>query len=382
MKKILKLWIAAIAVLLIGSGFLTSCSEGLVDINSTNTVTNTVITTAVITNTTVTTNSITNVLISTNSVTNLYVLSFNPADTNRLLLIDEANETLVSVNPATGAKDKTIGVMGTAANDIESDGTYAYMAVSLDNLVLRIKLSTGDGSTLSFPGANPYQLHLSGNRLYASLSVSNQLAVINTSDFSLVTNVSLPSPGYPQKIVSDSSYLYVTSSGGYVGWNNTNNYKNSRIIVLDKSTFAVVTNIPVSLNPVGLAISGTRLFVACAGNYDNTAGIDSIDLSNSYAITTLPPYTNTIATAMEVNGNSLYTIISQPWPNPGYLSVYNISSNSVITNLLSATLKEIVFDGSTAYVSEAYGGTNTYKIDTNWNTTTFSPTGGGDLIFY
>ena len=56
-----------------------------------------------------------------------------------LLLVDEANKVLKSFK--FGGDVSTVGDVGNAANDILIDGDNAYIAVSVDNKLLRISLN-------------------------------------------------------------------------------------------------------------------------------------------------------------------------------------------------------------------------------------------------
>lgn len=295
-----------------------------------------------------------------------------------LLAIDEANQALNVLNLADGTLTNC-AVLGASPNDVEVSGDYAYVAASLDGTLTRLDLSNGNVTTLSFAsGANPYNLAVDGSRIYVTLSAANALAVVDAASMKIVTNVSLGGTGYPEGVAFDGSYVYLATCDGWSG-----GYGNGRVTVLDKTTFALVTNVALADNAQSVAVGADgRVYAACTGAYNGTTwsyeggGLYRIDPSD-FGVTNLAADTQVFE--VKAYGGLVYALDSAWGTTKLGLTVWS-TNGPFVTNLLAGSdLKGLDFDSGHVYVTSAYGGTDAYSIDrSDWSVGTISGVGGGD----
>lgn len=315
----------------------------------------------------------------------------NPDDTNStpvnrhcLLAIDEKNEVLNRIDLDTFAMTQ-VAVLGTAANDIEISGDYAYVAVSMEYKLLRIDLVNGGIISLTFdPGANPYNLAVAGGRIYLSLSAANAFAVVDASSMTLLTNIALPSPGYPEGVAVDETNIYIATCDGYAG-----SYANGRIAVLDRKTLTFVTNVPVADNAQSVSAGADgRVFAACTGAMDTNwiycgGGLFGID-RDTYAAAAVE--TNVQLFVVKRDGGFIYAIDSPYGATCMGLVVYSTNSSRVTNLLPGANLKGLDFDEGRIYVSS---GSYTYASEnvtifskSDYSMTVVSNVFGGDIALW
>lgn len=299
------------------------------------------------------------------------------------LVIDENNKVLNQVSIADKTVKKLMAV-GSAANDIEIDGNFMYIIYSMDNMITKVNLTNGfmDG-LISFDGSpNPYAMSIDGNKIYVSLAVSNQLSVIDATSFAITTNIDLSTPGYPEGVAYDANNIYVATSAGYFP-----GYTDSRVVVLAKSNYGIVTNISVATNPQSVAVDANGdVFVACTGKgfpY-SSGGLMRIQPSANYA-------TNMISNDIQVdtvkyNNGKLYALDNSWGTTKSGLMVFS-TNGDFITNIFAGVgLKGLDFDDTRIFLSHAYSTvpTNCYFIDKSDYSTiaTIANAGGGDAVLY
>jgi YVTN family beta-propeller protein len=97
--------------------------------------------------------------------------------------------------------------------------------------------------------------------------------------------------------------LYATVSGS------------NSVVVIDTNTLTILANIPIGSNPVGLAVSpdGSRLYVANSGA--TTSGVGVIDLSTLKTLPSLPTRYSPYEVAVGLNGWLYLTTESEVYPN-------------------------------------------------------------------
>lgn len=312
-----------------------------------------------------------------------------PVVKNSVIVLDQNNKSVVSLNTA----DNSVNILGTLAtttlNDIKIKGDFAYVVISSPisspsegNKLVRYDLTTGDTSVLSFAeGANPNVQVIDGNKIYLTLSVSNQVAVIDIGSFTVESLVTLSPAGAPYGIASDSNNIYVATSIGYIDWTDPGNYANSRITVIAKSNFSQVTNIPCVRNPVSLTIYEQKLYIAGASVYDTTGKVQELDLT-SYAVTDIPEIPLCAPANIKSHDGKLY-VIDGTYGGTGGMYIYNIATKDLNYILSNTGLQGVDFDGTSLYVSETFLGTRTYKINlSSLAIETINGIGGGDCAVY
>jgi hypothetical protein len=314
-----------------------------------------------------------------------------PVEKGSLLVIDEANQTLNRVS-LSDFKTGSVGYVGEAANDIEIDGKYAYVVSSLSAAIFRINLEGGYVTTFTYnqyPKPNPYNIAVDEGNIYATLSVGNRLSVISKDTFKEIEAIDLVDNGYPEGVTFDENHIYIASSDGYIEWGNPGNYKNGRVVVIDKNDYSIVTNIPVFDNAQSVSYGDNGfVYVACTGEYDT--GNFSYTGGGLVAINTSDFSTNVIQKdyqfyVVKYNDNRIYAIDSAYGHTKQGLVIYS-TDGTKITNLLEGkNLKGLDFNNEKIYVSHGYSVdiANSYIIDKeSFDITVISNTGGGDLALY
>lgn len=116
-----------------------------------------------------------------------------------------------------------------------------------------------------------------GAKIYIAVNVSSTLEVMSARDFSSIQQLSMVQGGIakqPRNMAAYGGKVYITCFDGHVD-------------VLDTSSLTITSRIPVGLNPDGIAISGSKLFVGNSGGL-NAPTMDStisiIDLNTDQEI--------------------------------------------------------------------------------------------------
>lgn len=199
------------------------------------------------------------------------------------------------VDAVTGAILQRFGGRNVTAPVYSPDGTTLYVAASTasggsasgTNTILKYTVGS-DGlvtnptspQTLTLPGKTdlPFGLAVSsdGGTLYAALSASNQLGVINTATMQLVTEI--PVGNAPGAVAVVGKQVFVSNRGGrpaaagdptndsagtQVVWNpKTAASSTGTVSVVDGATNTVTDTIKVGLQPASLTMHDGSLFVA------------------------------------------------------------------------------------------------------------------------
>ena len=157
--------------------------------------------------------------------------------------------------------------LGDTGNDLTIVGDKGFIAVTGSNKIEII--STIDFKSLglidftSFGG--PRSLSISGTSGYATTS-NSVLVKFDINSYSIIDTLNL---GFkPEGITSANGKLFVAISGWGAG--NT-------VTVVDESTFKIVKNIKVKVNPVNICSISNNVFVVSTGTY-NFAGGDGIGM--------------------------------------------------------------------------------------------------------
>jgi YVTN family beta-propeller protein len=302
--------------------------------------------------------------------------NYTPPQKPSLLIIDEANKILKSYDLTT-KEIKTVSEVGKAANDIEVDGDYAYIVVSLDNKLLKINLLNLETEVLSFAdGSNPYNIAIDTDRIYVTLSVSNQLSVISKANFSIITNINLKTPGYPEGVIFDSEKIYIATSDGF-----NSSYSNSRIEIYKKDNYAHLTNIELTIkNPQSLCIDGSSLYIACTGEYNGSGGVLKMN-TQDYSISNLnSPATNAMYL---IKVNDKLFVVESSLGGEGGIYIHNLGGASITHTLAGKSLKGMAYDNGYLFTSEGYYGSKTYKVNiSSLSTEEEINAGGGDIAIY
>lgn len=328
-------------------------------------------------------------LLSCSEGLNNVILNSNPIQKGSILLIDEANQILNCINPLTKAVFQ-ISYVGNAANDIEIDNDTAYIVASLNDTLFKIDLKNGGFiKTLSLvqnfgSRPNPWNVAYDDSNIYVSLCSSNQIVVINKSNYSISRFLDLSISGCTAGITADNQYLYISSFKSIYETD-----QNCKVLIIDKTSFSEITNISVESNPQSITLDENgNLWAACTGRYNTSlwsyeggALLKLIKNNSSFSVVTI--LSNIQVWIVKYNNGNIYALDSKFGITKSGLNILTTNGN-YITNLLeNKDLKGLAFDESHIYVSDGYGGSCVYIINKNdYTIDIISNVGGGDLAFY
>jgi hypothetical protein len=151
-------------------------------------------------------------------------------------------------------------------------------------------------------GTNPYSLAISNGKIYITNGATSKVSVLNLSDFSAVTEISVGV--YPQEIVACKNKIFVANTSLYGGASD------STVSVIDPLQDKVVATLTVRKDPSSLAVSNDGyLLIGCPGDaaYSRIYKVDPVTyaISNSY---TIPDYGFGKEIAVDKSGNDIYFI--------------------------------------------------------------------------
>ena len=224
------------------------------------------------------------------------------------------------VDAASGTILQSFGGRGVAAPIYSPDGTALYAADST-----AVEGSTGTGSILKYTvgpnglitdptspqtialstGDYPYGLALSpdGTRLYAALSASNKLAVIDTATDQVMNKIPVGNAPADVALVGDKAFVSNRGGRPAAAGDTTNNSDGTQVVsdpvtgasttgtvsVVNLSTGAVTDTIKVGLQPASLTVHDGSVFVTNT-NSDTVSIIDgaSDKVTQTFNVEPLP----------------------------------------------------------------------------------------------
>ncbi len=224
-----------------------------------------------------------------------FVFSFANAQTEGVLILNEGGA---------GSNNAEISLINN-----QSVVTNNYFKLKNNNAIL---------------GDTAQDIKIFGDKIFVVLNISNQIKVINKSDFTLITTIStnLDNPRY---IAFSGDKFYVTNWGN----NGPTNY----VSVYNLNTYAHETNIPVGNGPEKIFSKDNKLYVLLKGGYGLNNFMDVINTT-----------TNTVESQINVGDspnsifekNNLLYIMSSGNPylptSFGTLTVYNTTSQTTVSS--------------------------------------------------
>lgn len=172
--------------------------------------------------------------------------------------------------------------IGASANDMVIVGDKGFIAVTVSNKIHVVEMSgfTSVDSIDFTPYGNPVKLVVSGTNGYVT-TLNNMLVKFDISSFSVIDTISV---GYrPEGIAVADGKLFIANSGYGVG---------TTVAVVDESTFKIIKNITVKINPTNVVSDGNDVFVVSTGTYTSMDGdgigmVTKIDASSMIILDTL-----------------------------------------------------------------------------------------------
>ena len=268
-----------------------------------------------------------------------------------------SGSSLNIIDMATGNTVQSLSVSSTGVPAYSPDGSALYVPESTQI----VKYAVASGGTVSNPvdisvpnGANgaalPADLTLSadGTTLYAALSGSNALGVIDTTTGKVVDQI--PVGNAPQGVAIVGGSAYVTNRGGRpaVPGDTTNKSDGTSIVsspvtgasttgtvsVVNLSSNAVTGTIGVGLQPASVTVDGTTLFVT------NT---------NSDTISVIDTTTNKVTQTFNVEPLPGSTVGASPnWvamPDPNHLLVSVGRDNAIAVYGYNGPISPVQYEG-------------------------------------
>lgn len=175
-------------------------------------------------------------------------------------------------------------------------------------------------------GDTAQDIKIFGDKIFVVLNISNQIKVINKSDFTLITTIST-NLNNPRYIAFNGNKAYVTNWGS--GSSATDDY----VAVFNLNNYTHETNIPVGNGPEKIFSKNNKLYVLLKGGYGLNHFMDVINTT-----------TNTVESQVNVGDspnsifekdNLLYIMSSGDPYLPtsfGTLTVYNTTSQTTVSS--------------------------------------------------
>ncbi|MCF6269378.1 MAG: hypothetical protein L3J41_06700 [Melioribacteraceae bacterium] len=168
--------------------------------------------------------------------------------------------------------------LGASANDIVISGEKGFIAVTVSNKIHIVEMRdfTSVDSIDFTTFGSPVKLVTSGTNGYVT-TLNSLLVKFDISSYSVLDTISV---GFkPEGIAISDGKIFIANSGYGVG---------TTVTVVEESTFRIVKNINVKLNPTNVVSDGNDVFVVSTGSYSDGIGmLTKIDATSLNIIDTL-----------------------------------------------------------------------------------------------
>lgn len=258
---------------------------------------------------------------------------------------DDNNSTLSLYDITSGTYTRDIfrpantRKLGALANDMTLYGSKLYIAVNLSGTIEVVNPSTGKSIkqiNLKNDDINKEPRFITSyeGKIYVTSTADNTVTRIDTTTLNVEASVTVGMD--PEEIVASNGKLYVANSGGWSGFNNT-------ISIIDISSFEVIKEVEVGLNPVNLDTDRKgNVYISTLGNYYDVPGVFQKYNPITETVTTIEEITN--SGKFLIHDNKAY-IIQGSYGNPYSVLVYDCEKEEVITNnfITDDTQIEIIY---------------------------------------
>lgn len=167
------------------------------------------------------------------------------------------------------------------------------------------------------------------NLAFIVLNYSNKIEVVNRYTMAHVATISSG--------LNNPRYIAFSNGKGFVtNWGDGGSTSDDYVAVLNLSTYAVSSTIPVAEGPERIVENDNKLYVAHAGGYGYGSTISVINATNNTLSTTIN--VGDVPNSLEVNNGSLYVICGgkpsyAPTETAGKFVKINLTNNSVASTL-------------------------------------------------
>ena len=229
--------------------------------------------------------------------------------------------------------------LGDVGNDMILYGSKLYIVMNVSGTIEIVDPSTGT-SLKQIEMKNddinkePRFITSYEGKIYVTSTADNTVTRIDTTTLNVEASVTVGMD--PEEIVASNGKLYVANSGGWSGFNNT-------ISIIDISSFEVIKEVEVGLNPVNLDTDRKgNVYISTLGNYYDVPGVFQKYNPITETVTTIEEITN--SGKFLIHDNKAY-IIQGSYGNPYSVLVYDCEKEEVITNnfITDDTQIEIIY---------------------------------------
>jgi hypothetical protein len=167
------------------------------------------------------------------------------------------------------------------------------------------------------------------NLAFIVLNYSNKIEVVNRYTMAHVATISSG--------LNNPRYIAFSNGKGFVtNWGDGGSTSDDYVAVLNLSTYAVSSTIPVAEGPERIVENDNKLYVAHAGGYGYGSTISVINATNNTLSTTIN--VGDVPNSLEINNGSLYVICGgkpsyAPTETAGKFVKINLTNNSVASTL-------------------------------------------------
>ena len=167
------------------------------------------------------------------------------------------------------------------------------------------------------------------NLAFIVLNYSNKIEVVNLYTMAHVATISSG--------LNNPRYIAFSNGKGFVtNWGDGGSTSDDYVAVLNLSTYAVSSTIPVAEGPERIVENDNKLYVAHAGGYGYGSTISVINATNNTLSTTIN--VGDVPNSLEVNNGSLYVICGgkpsyAPTETAGKFVKINLTNNYVASTL-------------------------------------------------
>lgn len=274
-------------------------------------------------------------------------ITVTPKIANLVYTANIGDTTISAINTATNEVVATIPVPNTPMGiAVSADGSTVYVAGSFGNAIFVINAAKAQ-IIATIPYIFPMYLCLSkdGKKLYVTSAGKNAslLSVYRTTDYSLITSISIGPGGNEMCMSPDGSLLYITNPVSPL----------NIVSLVNTITDNLITHIPVGGGAYGIAVSpdGSRVYVS--NTVTHTVSV--IDASTNKAITTITVGAVDLLSpvCVSADGNQIYVgDISN-----NSILVFDTHSYTLIKTIpagLQPVDMKITPDGNYLYIADQY----------------------------
>lgn len=178
-------------------------------------------------------------------------------------------------------------------------------------------------------GDTGQDIGLNGDLAFIVLNVSNKIEVVNRYTMAHVATISSG--------LDNPRYIAFSNGKGFVtNWADGGSTSDDYVAVLNLSTYAVITNIPVAEGPERIIENNNKLYVAHLGGWGSGKIISVINATDNTLLTTIN--VGDRPNSLEINNSSLYVICGG---NPSYTGTETAGS-LVKINLANNTVSSTI----------------------------------------